>query len=169
MATVGCVALMLMNRRVRSIGAPATHPETSTADPETSTADAPASSTAEASFGEVLTFPVQTADDAAVVDEASDPAEQKLEELAEIRAGLVSNIDRRALFAMARDRGLPHYQIFFMTSKQLLDAIIDTEGLPPFDVLPSTYTEERMDAIAAEAHRRHEQIMIAEAAERHAG
>jgi len=97
------------------------------------------------------------------------PAERKLEQLAELRAQLARSVDRRALFGMARDRGLPHHQIFFMTSDQLLDAIVSAEGLPPADVLPSGYTEERMSAIAAEARLRHDEIVVAEAAELDAG
>ena len=193
LATLGFVVLMLGKRRIQPSGraaqsAPvpeAPHPEAAEPAPPDAAAvpdppqpeadevaeiiDQPAGRAADPDTeGELLAFPLQH-DDGPELEDVPSPAERKLEQLAELRAQLARSVDRRALFGMARDRGLPHHQIFFMTSDQLLDAIVSAEGLPPADVLPSGYTEERMSAIAAEARLRHDEIVVAEAAELDAG
>jgi hypothetical protein len=191
LATLGFVVLLLGRRRVQPSGRvaqPAPVPEApipEAAEPAPAPAvpdppqpeaeevaaivDQPAGRAADLDTeGEVLAFPLQQ-DDGPELEDVPSPAERKLEQLAELRAQLAGSVDRRALFGMARDRGVPHHQIFFMTSDQLLDAIVSAEGLPPADVLPSGYTEERMSAIAAEARLRHDEIVVAEAAELDAG
>jgi hypothetical protein len=194
LATLGCVVLLLGRRRVQPsgrVGRPAPVPETpipEAAEPapvpaipvvdlpephaavDAAVLDEPTGRATEPDTdGELLAFPLQHDDGPSDLDDVPSPAERKLEQLAELRAQLARSVDRRALFGMARDRGLPHHQIFFMTSDQLLDAIVAAEGLPPADVLPSGYTEERMSAIAAEARLRHDEIVVAEAAELDAG
>ena len=193
LATLGFVVLVLGRRRVQPSGRAAQpppvpetpHPEAAEPAPAPAAAvpdppqpeaeevaeiiDQPAGrATDPDTEGELLAFPLQH-DDGPELEDVPSPAERKLEQLAELRAQLARSVDRRALFGMARDRGLPHHQIFFMTSDQLLDAIVSAEGLPPADVLPSGYTEERMSAIAAEARLRHDEIVVAEAAELDAG
>ena len=193
LATLGFVVLVLGRRRVQPSGRAATpapvsqapHPEAAEPAPAPAApvpdppqpeaeevaaiVDQPAGRAADPDTeGELLAFPLQH-DDGPELANVPSPAERKLEQLAELRAQLTKTVDRRALFGMARDRGLPHHQIFFMTSDQLLDAIVSAEGLPPADVLPSGHTEERMSAIAAEARLRHEEIVVAEAAELDAG
>ncbi len=100
---------------------------------------------------------------------APESGQERLEQLMQVRAEVVERVDRRSLFAMAHVRGLPNHQLFTMTSKQLLEAILAAEGLPPADVLPSSQTEERLRDIAAEAFRRHEQFLAEDAAHRVAG
>ncbi|MFL6040068.1 MAG: hypothetical protein ACJ740_01510 [Gaiellales bacterium] len=193
MATLGCVLLVLRKRRLLLSGrvaqpqpvsqapipeaaeappvpsAPIRDPRDPQAEAKAPIVDAPIAVVGQDAEGELVAFPLQYDDGPSELDDVPSPAERKLEQLAELRAQLARSVDRRALFGMARDRGLPHHQIFFMTSHQLLDAIISAEGLPPADVLPSRYTEERMSAIAAEARLRHDEIVLAEAAELDAG
>ena len=100
---------------------------------------------------------------------APDAGQERLEQLLRVRADVVERVDRRSLFAMAHVRGLPNHELFTMTSKQLLEAILAAEGLPPADVLPSPQTEQRIRDIAVEAFQRHEQFLAEDAADRVAG
>jgi hypothetical protein len=95
--------------------------------------------------------------------------ERMLAEMTRLRADVVAGVDRRPLFAMAQARGLPNHELFVMSSQQLLEAILDAEGLPPEDVLPSAQSVERIRAIADEAFRRQVELAAEEAAERDAG
>jgi hypothetical protein len=112
---------------------------------------------------------VRTPDSDPEPDRAGGEAELALERLVSVRADVVAKVERRPLFVMAHERGLPNHELFTMTSEQLLEAILEAEGLPPADVLPSPQTEERVMAVAAEAHRRQEEYLAEEAAERDAG
>jgi hypothetical protein len=100
--------------------------------------------------------------------EESDP-EQLLAELARIRAEVVERVERRPLFVMAEQRGVPYFRLFFMTKPELFEAVLEAEGVPAADVRPSSETAERARALAAEAFRRHEEIAAEEAAEIKAG
>ena len=91
-------------------------------------------------------------------------SELRLHELAALRAELVATVDRRALYSMAHDRGLPHHTLFLMSPGQLLDAVLAAEDLPPADVLPSVDTERRVREIAAEASERHQWFVARDAA-----
>jgi hypothetical protein len=91
-------------------------------------------------------------------------SELRLHELAALRAELVATVDRRALYSMAHDRGLPHHTLFLMSPGQLLDAVLAAEELPPADVLPSVDTERRVREIAAEASERHRWFAARDAA-----
>jgi hypothetical protein len=101
--------------------------------------------------------------------EAPHDAERVLSELAQLRAEVVERVDRRPLFAMAQARGLPNHVLFTMSSQQLLDAIMDAEGLPPEDVLPSPESADQVRSVVAEAFRRHEEFTAEESSERDAG
>jgi hypothetical protein len=101
-------------------------------------------------------------------DEEADP-DQLLEELARLRAEVVEQVERRPLFVMAEQRGVPYFRLFFMTKPELFQAVLDAEGIPPEDVRPSPETAERVRALAAEAFRRHDEIAAEEAAEMKAG
>jgi hypothetical protein len=96
-------------------------------------------------------------------------SERRLLELADLRHELATRVDRRALYAMAHDRGLPHHALFSMGSEALLEAILDREEIPPPDVLPSQETVERMAAIADEAFGRHDRLLAEDAAALDAG
>jgi hypothetical protein len=96
-------------------------------------------------------------------------ADQLLEELARLRADVVERVERRPLFVMAEQRGVPYFRLFFMTKPELFQAVLDAEGIPPADVRPSAETADRVRALAAEAFRRHEEIAAEEAAEMKAG
>jgi hypothetical protein len=91
-------------------------------------------------------------------------SELRLHELAALRAELLATVDRRALYSMAHDRGLPHHSLFLMSSGQLLDAVLAAEELPPADVLPSADTARRVREIAAEASERHQWFAAQDAA-----
>jgi hypothetical protein len=106
------------------------------------------------------------------VEEEPEPEpdpEQLLEELSRIRAEVVERVERRPLFVMAEQRGVPYFRLFFMTKPELFEAVLEAEGIPPADVRPSADTAERVRALAAEAFRRHEEIAAEEAAEAKAG
>jgi hypothetical protein len=96
-------------------------------------------------------------------------SERRLLELADLRRELASSVDRRALYAMAHDRGLPHHALFSMGADALLESILECEEIPPADVLPSQATAERMAAIAEEAFARHARLLADDAAALDAG
>jgi hypothetical protein len=164
--TVGCILLLFVGR-----GRPADHLQQVDADSE---ADDPGLAEVEAErsehpvAGDVVTL-ADRSNGASAPDRAGREAELALERLVRVRADVVARVERRPLFLMAHERGLPNHKLFTMTPEQLLDAILEADGLPPADVLPSPQTEERVMAVAAEAHRRHEEYLAEEAAERDAG
>jgi len=91
-------------------------------------------------------------------------SELRLHQLAALRVEILETVDRRALYTMAHDRGLPHHTLFLMSSAQLLDAVLAAEELPPADVLPSVDTEQRVREIATEAFERHQWFAAQDAA-----
>src|SRR3954447_9285399 len=109
-----------------------------------------------------------TVPDVRGADAQADP-DQLLDELARLRADVVDRVERRPLFVMAEQRGVPYFRLFFMTKTELFQAVLDAEGIPPADVRPSAETADRVRALAAEAFRRHEEIAAEEAAEMKAG
>ena len=86
-------------------------------------------------------------------------SERRLLELVGLRHEIATRVDRRALYAMAHDRGVPHHALFSKGSEALLEAILDREQMPPADVLPSEETLGRMAAIAEEAFARHDRLL----------
>ncbi len=102
--------------------------------------------------------------DDAVLDPASDDGEQLMVELAQIRAELPERVERRPLFVMAEQRGVPYFRLFSKSKQELFEAVLEAEGLPPHDVHPSPESAARIREIVAEALRRHEQIAAEEAA-----
>jgi hypothetical protein len=90
-------------------------------------------------------------------------------ELSDLRVEVATRVDRRPLFAMAQARGLPNHELFSMSSEQLLDAILDAEGLPPADVVPSQQNAERIRSVMSEAFQRQDEYAAEEAASRDAG
>lgn len=96
-------------------------------------------------------------------------SELRLHQLAALRVEILETVDRRALYTMAHDRGLPHHTLFLMSSAQLLDAVLAAEELPPADVLPSVDTEQRVREIATEAFERHQWFAAQDASELDAG
>jgi hypothetical protein len=80
-----------------------------------------------------------------------DEAEELLVELTHIRRDVVERVDREPLFAMAEQRGVPFFRLFFMTKPELFEAVLEAEGVPPADVLPSAASAERVRILAAEA------------------
>jgi hypothetical protein len=101
--------------------------------------------------------------------EAEADPDALLEELARLREDVVERVERRPLFVMAEQRGVPYYRLFFMTKPELFEAVLEAEGIPPADVRPSPETAERIRVLVAEALRRHEEIAAEEAAEAKAG
>jgi hypothetical protein len=95
-----------------------------------------------------------TCDDA-VLDPARDDGEQLMVELAQIRADLPERVERRPLFVMAEQRGVPYFHLFSKTKQELFEAVLEAEGLPPHDVHPSPESAARIREIVAEALRRH--------------
>jgi hypothetical protein len=92
-----------------------------------------------------------------------------LDELSQLRTDVVDGVDRRPLFAMAQARGLPNHELFSMSSEQLLDAILDAEGLPPADVRPSQESADQIRSVMSEALRRQDEFAAGEAAQLDAG
>jgi hypothetical protein len=154
--TVGCVLLLLAGRSRGSGG------RFEQIDPDSEAGDAGLAE--EDGAEETVPDDVVT-----LANRAGSEAELALERLVRVRADVVARVERRPLFAMAHERGLPNHELFTMSSEQLLDAILEAEGLPPADVLPSPHSEDRMMAVADEAYRRHEEYLAEEAAERDAG
>ena len=112
--------------------------------------------------------PTRDADPGLVPDVREGP-DQLLQELSQLRAEVVERVERRPLFVMAEQRGVPYFRLFFMTKPELFEAVLDAEGIPPADVRPSPATAERVRALAAEAFRRNDEIAAEEANEIKAG
>jgi hypothetical protein len=103
-------------------------------------------------------------------DAAGEPdPDHLLEELGRLRTEVVERVERRPLFVMAEQRGVPYFRLFFMTKPELFQAVLDAEGIPPADVRPSEETVARVRALCAEAFRRHDEIAAEEAAEAKVG
>lgn len=113
---------------------------------------------------------VQSRDvDPGLVPDVREGPDQLLEELSQLRAEVVERVERRPLFVMAEQRGVPYFRLFFMTKPELFEAVLDAEGVPPADVRPSPETADRVRALAAEAFRRNDEIAAEEADEIKAG
>ncbi len=102
-------------------------------------------------------------DDDVVAPSGKGEGEQRLAQMAEVRAEIVERVERRPLFVMAEERNVPYFRLFFMTKTELLDAILEVEHVPPPDVMPSQEALDRVREIADEAYRRHEEIAAEEA------
>jgi hypothetical protein len=98
------------------------------------------------------------------LDIAGDRGDRLLAELTQIRADVVERVKRRPLFEMAQQRGVPYFELYFMTKQELFETMVEAEGLPPHDVPPSPQSAERIKDIAAEAVRLHQQIEAEETA-----
>ena len=107
--------------------------------------------------------------DPGLVPDVREGPDQLLEELSQLRAEVVERVERRPLFVMAEQRGVPYFRLFFMTKPELFEAVLDAEGVPPADVRPSPETADRVRALAAEAFRRNDEIAAEEADEIKAG
>jgi hypothetical protein len=92
-----------------------------------------------------------------------DSSEELMAELALIRTDVVKQVERRPLFVMAERRGVPFFQLFCMTKRELFEAVLEAEGLPPHDVAPSSQSAARIREIAAEALGLHEELAADEA------
>jgi hypothetical protein len=153
---VGVLALLLMRQaRVPAPGMPAA------ADPEPEVAEEPQP---EPEPVAAEPEPDHPADDVVAPPVAED-GERLLAELAQIRAEVAERVERRPLFMMAEQRGVPYFRLFFMTKQELLEAILEAEGVPPADVRPSAASAARVREVAAEAYRRDQEIAAEEAAE----
>jgi hypothetical protein len=167
--TVGCVLLLLAGRGRGPDG------RFERVDPDVDAGDAsPAEAEEESVEQQVPGAAASLADRAdrtpdAEPQRAGREAELALERLVRVRADLVARVERRSLYVMAHERGLPNHALYMMTPEQLLEAILEAEGLPPADVLPSQQTEERVMAVADEAYRRDLEYRGEQAAERDAG
>jgi hypothetical protein len=92
------------------------------------------------------------------LDVVGDASEELIAELARIRADVVERVERRPLFVMAEGRGVPFFQLFSMTKQELFGAVLEAEGLPPYDVTPSPQSAARIREIAAEALGLHDEM-----------
>jgi hypothetical protein len=102
-------------------------------------------------------------DEAVVAPSGQGEGQQRMAQMAELRAEIVERVERRPLFVMAEERNVPYFRLFFMTKPELLDAILEVEHVPPHDVMPSQDALDRVREIADEAYRRHEEIAAEEA------
>ena len=159
----GCVLLLAARFARTRAAAPADEPEMDTsAEVEREAAD-PA--------------PPDEADVVSLASREEPPPEKKppydgervQAELLQLRAQVVDGVDRRPLFAMGQSRGLPNHELFSMSPDHLLDAILNAEGLPPADVLPSPENADRIRSVMAEAFQRQDEYAAEEAASRDAG
>jgi len=88
-----------------------------------------------------------------------------LQEMAEIRADMIAGVSRRPLFLMAKKRDVS-CGLFVASKWDLLDAILDAEGLSPDRQDSSPSAQRRLRQLAAEAYRREaEEIERRDAAE----
>jgi hypothetical protein len=76
-----------------------------------------------------------------------------LQEMAEIRADMIAGVSRRPLFLMAKQRGVSR-GLFVASTWDLLDAILEAEGLSPDRQDSSLSAQRRLRQLAAEAYRR---------------
>ena len=76
-----------------------------------------------------------------------------LQEMAEIRADMIAGVSRRPLFLMAKKRGVS-CGLFVASKWDLLDAILEAEGLSPDRQDSSPSAQRRLRQLAAEAYRR---------------
>ena len=76
-----------------------------------------------------------------------------LQEMAEIRADMIAGVSRRPLFLMAKKRGVS-CGLFVASKWDLLDAILEAEGLSPDRQDSSLSAQRRLRQLAAEAYRR---------------
>ncbi len=102
-------------------------------------------------------------DEAVVAPSGQREGQQRMAQMAELRAEIVERVERRPLFVMAEERNVPYFRLFFMTKPELLDAILEVEHVPPHDVMPSQEALDRVREIADEAYHRHEEIAAEEA------
>ena len=75
-----------------------------------------------------------------------------LREMAEIRADMIAGVSRRPLFLMAKKRGVS-CGLFVASKWDLLDAILEAEGLSPDRQDSSPSAQRRLRQLAAEAYR----------------
>ena len=80
-------------------------------------------------------------------------ATRTLQEMAEIRADMIAGVSRRPLFLMAKQRGVS-CGLFVASKWDLLDAILEAEGLSPDRQDSSLSAQRRLRQLAAEAYRR---------------
>jgi hypothetical protein len=80
-------------------------------------------------------------------------ATRTLQEMAEIRADMIAGVSRRPLFLMAKQRGVS-CGLFVASKWDLLDAILEAEGLSPDRQDGSLSAQRRLRQLAAEAYRR---------------
>jgi hypothetical protein len=104
-------------------------------------------------------------DDVVAPSARRDDGKGRMAEVAELRDEIVERVERRPLFVMAEERNVPYFRLFFMTKPELLEAILEAEGVPPADVRPSPASAARVREVAAEAYRRDQEIAAEEAAE----
>jgi hypothetical protein len=98
----------------------------------------------------------------ALLDIAGDSGVQLMACLARIRADVVERVERRPLFVMAEQRGVPYFQLIFMDRQGLFEAVLEAEDLPPHEVMPSPQSAARIKEIADEAFRLHEEMAAEE-------
>ena len=76
-----------------------------------------------------------------------------LQAMAETRADIIAGVSRRPLFLMAKERGVS-CGLFVASKWDLLDAILEAEGLSPDRQASSASAQRRLKELAAEAYRR---------------
>jgi hypothetical protein len=76
-----------------------------------------------------------------------------LQEMAEIRADMIAGVSRRPLFLMAKKCGVSR-GLFVASKWDLLDGILEAEGLSPDRQDSSPSAQRRLRQLAAEAYRR---------------
>jgi len=80
-------------------------------------------------------------------------ATRTLQEMAEIRADMIAGVSRRPLFLMAKQRGVS-CGLFVASKWDLLDALLEAEGLSPDRQDSSLSAQRRLRQLAVEAYRR---------------
>ena len=137
---LGVVVLLIVSSRKRDV-ARAHEPRSRQSEPREPTPDRVVAAPAPAAAAVGDTIAVEQ--DAARI----------LQEMAEIRADMIAGVSRRPLFLMAKQRGVSR-GLFVASKWDLLDGILEAEGLSPDRQDSSPSAQRRLRQLAAEAYRR---------------
>src|SRR6476620_5318293 len=137
---LGVVVLLIVSSRKRDV-ARAHEPRSRQSEPREPTPDRVVAAPAPAAAAVRNTIAVEQ--DAARI----------LQEMAEIRADMIAGVSRRPLFLMAKQRGVSR-GLFVASKWDLLDALLEAEGLSPDRQDSSPSAQRRLRQLAAEAYRR---------------
>jgi hypothetical protein len=138
---LGVVVLLIVSSRKRGVARAHEPRDSRQSVPREPTPDVEVAALVPTAAGESDTRPVKQ------------DATCMLQEMAEIRADMIAGVSRRPLFLMAKKRGVS-CGLFVASKWDLLDAILEAEGLSPDRQDSSLSAQRRLRQLAAEAYRR---------------